>query len=68
VGRKLVQEWTDVIDEAGMVAREKLERDECRAATGRALVLDPPAQQFGLLAVPELPDGAIGDGALAIVG
>ncbi len=51
-----------------MVAGEKLERDERRAATGRALVLDPPAQELGLLAVAELTDCAVGDGSLPIVG
>jgi hypothetical protein len=51
-----------------MVAGEKLERDERRAATGRALVLEPPAEQFGLLAVAKLADRAIGDCPLAVVG
>ena len=50
-----------------MVAGEQLERDQRRAATGRALVLEPTAQELGLLAVAELTDRAIRDGALAIV-
>jgi hypothetical protein len=44
VARKLVETWANVVDEAGMIPGEKLERDERRAATGRALVLEPPAQ------------------------
>jgi hypothetical protein len=51
-----------------MVAGEELERDERRTATGRALVLESPAKQFGLLAVAELADRPIGDCPLAVVG
>ena len=68
VARKLVQERADVVDQARVVAGEKLERDERGAAAGRALVLDSPAQELRLLAVPELTDRAIGDSPLAIVG
>jgi hypothetical protein len=50
-----------------MVSREKLERQQRRASGGGALVLEAAAQQLGLLPVPELPDCAIGDRALAIV-
>ena len=51
-----------------MVPGEELERDERRAPTGRALVLEAPAQQFSLLAVAELTDRAIGDCPLTVVG
>jgi hypothetical protein len=68
VGRQLVQKRADVVDEPGMVSGEKLERDERRAAAGRALVLDAAAQELGLLPVAELPDRPIGDCALAVVG
>jgi hypothetical protein len=63
-----MQSRADVVDEAWMVAGEELERDERRAATGRALVLEPPAEQLRLLAVAELTDRAVGDRPLAIVG
>jgi len=68
MARQLVQARADVVDEARMVAGEKLERDERRAAAGRALVLEAPAEQLGLLAVAELTDRAIGDRPLAVVG
>jgi len=68
VARQFVQSRADVVDEARMVAGEKLERDERRAAAGRALVLEAPAEQLGLLAVAELTDRAIGDRPLAVVG
>jgi hypothetical protein len=68
VARQLVQSRADVVDEAWMVAGEELERDERRAATGRALVLEPPAEQLRLLAVAELTDRAIGDRPLAVIG
>jgi hypothetical protein len=50
-----------------MVPREQLERDERRAATRGALVLEPAPEQLELLAVAELSDRAICDGALAVV-
>jgi hypothetical protein len=50
-----------------MVAREKLERDQRRAAAGRALVVEPAPQELGLLPEPELADGPIRNRALAIV-
>jgi hypothetical protein len=49
------------------VPGEQLEREERRAASGRALVLEPTPEQLQLLAVPELADRAIGDRALAEV-
>jgi hypothetical protein len=51
-----------------MLAREQLERDERRAATGGALVIEAAPQELRLLAEPELSDRAIRDGALAVVG
>jgi hypothetical protein len=68
VARELVQTRANVVDEAGMVPGEELERDERGAATGRALVLEAPTQQLGLLAVAELTDRAIGDRPLTVVG
>jgi hypothetical protein len=44
-----------------MVAAEELERDQRRAASRRALVLEPSPQELALLPVPELADGAVGD-------
>jgi hypothetical protein len=51
-----------------VVAREQLERDERRAAAGRALVLEPSPQQLDLLAVAKLADRAVRDRPLAVVG
>jgi hypothetical protein len=51
-----------------MVAREQLEREERRPATGGALVFEAPAEELGLLPEAELPDRAIGDRPLAVVG
>ena len=50
-----------------MVAREQLQRDQRRTAAGRALVLDPAAEQLGLLPEAELPNRPVGDGALLVV-
>ena len=50
-----------------MVAREQLERDQRRAAARRAFVLDSSPQELGLLPEAELPDRAVGDGALLVV-
>ena len=50
-----------------MLSRKELERYECRAAAGRALVLEPTAEKLGLLAEAELPDGAVRDGTLPVV-
>ena len=66
--RELVQERPEGVDVARVVARERLERDQRGAARGRALVLEPAAQQLELLAEPELRDRAIGLGADAVVG
>jgi hypothetical protein len=50
-----------------MLAREELERDQGRAATRGALVLEPAPQKLRLLPEAELPDGPVRDGALAVV-
>ena len=50
-----------------MVAREQLERDQRRATTGRALVLETAAKQLGLLPEAELADRPIRDGTFAVV-
>ena len=64
---ELVQERPNVVDDARMVARQPLEREQRRPAHGRALVLEPAPQQLDLLPEPELTDRAIGDRALAEV-
>src|SRR6185503_4034379 len=66
VARELVQERADRVDVAGVVAAEELEGEERGAAGGRALVLEPAPDELALLAVAELPDRAIGDGADAV--
>jgi hypothetical protein len=50
-----------------MLSGEELERDQCRAAAGRALVLEASAKQLGLLTEAELPDRAVRNGALPVV-
>ena len=67
VRHQLVQQRPHVVDDAGMVARELLEREQRRAAHRRAVVLEPAPQQLDLRAEAELPDRAIGDRALAEV-
>jgi hypothetical protein len=56
------------VDDARVVAREELERDERRAAARGALVLEAAPKQLELLPVAELADCAIGDRADAVVG
>jgi hypothetical protein len=68
VACELVQERANVVDEARMIPREELERDQRRAAAGWAFVLEPSAQELRFLAEAELPDGAIRDGPLAVIG
>ena len=68
MARELVQARADVVDEARRAPGEELERDERGAAAGWAFVLEAPAQELGLLAVAELPDRAIGDRPLTVVG
>jgi hypothetical protein len=64
---KLVQQRPNVVDEARMIARKALERNQRRPAAGGALVVEAAPQELGLLAVPELADRAIGDRALPVV-
>ena len=66
--RELVEQRAERVDVAGMRPREALERDERRAARGRALVLEPAAQQLELLAEAELRDRAVRLRAHAVVG
>src|SRR5204862_424110 len=54
--------------DARALAGQALERYQGGAPAGRALVLQPAPQELGLLPKPELPDGAISDRALAVVG
>jgi hypothetical protein len=63
-----VQQRAIGVHRRGTVARQKLQRQERRAAGRGALVLEAAAQELQLLAEPELPDRAIGDGALTEVG
>jgi hypothetical protein len=67
VRRQLVQQGPRRVDEPGVLAREELERDQRRAAAGRALILKTAAKQLGLLPEAELADRPIGDGAFAVV-
>src|SRR4029453_14007224 len=67
VVRQRVQERPHTVHEARMVPRQKLQREERRAAAGRARVLEPAAQELGLLVEAELSDRAVGDRALLIV-
>lgn len=62
-----MEEGADGIDETGMLAGEQLERDQRGAPTGRAFVLEPAAEQLGLLPEAELADRPVGDGALLVV-
>jgi len=62
-----VEERAHVVDESGMLPGEELERDQRRAATGRALILQPAPQELRLLPVAELTDRPVCDGALAVV-
>ena len=64
---ELVQQRTESVDVARVRSREPLERDERRAARGRALVLEPAAQELELLPEPELRDRPIGLRANAVV-
>ena len=67
VGRQLVEQRSNLVDEPGMVARKQLQRDQRRSPARRALVLDPPAEQLRLLPETELPDRPVGDGAFPVV-
>ena len=50
-----------------MLAREELERDQGRAAAGRALVFEAPAKQLRLLPEAELPDRPVRNSPFAVV-
>src|SRR5207237_4483528 len=65
--RERVQERPDRVDLSRRVAREQLEREQGRPAAGRALVLEPAAQQLLFLANPELADRPVGSRALPVV-
>ena len=64
---ELVEQRTHVVDQPGMLPGQELERDQRRTAAGRALVLEAAPEELGLLAEPELADGAVRDGTLAVV-
>jgi hypothetical protein len=68
MARKLVQRRADGVDDAWVVAREQLEREQRRPTAGRAVVLEAAPQQLDFLAVAELADRAVRDCALAVVG
>ena len=68
MARELVEARADVVDEARMIPREELERDQRGAAARGTFVFEPPAQELRLLAVAELTDRAIGDSPLTVVG
>jgi len=51
-----------------MLTGEELERDQRRAAAGRALVVEAAPQELRLLTEPELADCAIRNRALLVVG
>jgi hypothetical protein len=55
------------VHDARVVAGEQLEREERRATASRAHVLEPAAQQLGLLPEAELADRPVGDRAHAEV-
>ena len=55
------------VDRCRPIAREQLERDERRPTNGRALVLEPAAEELELLAKSELADRAICHGTLTVV-
>ena len=65
---ELVQERAERVDVAGMVPRERLERDQRGAPRGGALVLEAAAQQLELLAEAELRDRAVALRAHPVVG
>jgi hypothetical protein len=68
VARELVEQRAHGVDRAGSLPREQLQREQRRAAAGRAFVLEAAPQQLELLAEAELADGAIRLRADAVVG
>jgi len=63
-----VKERAVGVDVARVVPREELEGEERGAAARRALVLEAAPEELELLAVPELPDRAVRQRALAEIG
>ena len=63
-----MQERANAVDEPGVIAGEQLEREQRRPTASRALVFEPSPQELGLLPEAELPDRAIRDRALPVVG
>src|SRR4051794_35755979 len=63
----LVQQRPERVDVARMRAGQALERDQRRAANGRALVLEAASQELDLLAEPELDDRPVGHRAHPVV-
>ena len=59
VSGELVQQCPRAVDDARMLAREELERDDGGAAAAGTLVLEAATEQLELLAVPELSDRAV---------
>src|SRR5581483_7514244 len=62
-----VQQRAHAVHGARMVAGQQLERQERRAARGRARVVEPASQELLLRTPAELPDRPERDGALAKV-
>jgi hypothetical protein len=62
-----VQRRAHGVDRAGSIPGQELQRDQRRTAARGALVVEPAREQLDLLAEAKLPDGAVGDGARAVV-
>src|SRR4051794_16176153 len=62
-----MQERPYAVDDARVVARQPLQREQRGSAARRAVVLETTAEELDLLPVPELRDRAKRDCALAIV-
>ena len=62
-----MQERPRRVDLARGIPREELQREQRRAAAGRALVVEPALEELDLLAKAKLPDRAIRDGPQAVV-
>ena len=67
VRERVQQSRARALTRPGMRPREKLQREERRAARGRALVFEPTAEELGLLVEAELADRAIRDRPLPVV-
>jgi hypothetical protein len=66
--RQPVEGRSNGVDRTRSVARKQFQRDQRRAAAGRALVVEPAREQLDLLAKAELPDGPIRDRPFTVVG